>query len=603
MEEAPAAGEAGRQPGAAHSVIAVIETSTERTIMKRIAMFLLAPLILTACNKDEGAPSAQADPDTAAIADTDPALMSINGADILTRIKALSDDSMEGRSPGTIGEERAVAYITNQFKALGLKPGNPNGTYTQDVPLAGITSKVTGGFDVNGKKIDVAYPANFVGVTRRVVPSTSVKASNVVFVGYGVVAPEYNWDDYKGVDVRGKTIIMLVNDPAVKLANDTSKLDTTMFRGPAMTYYGRWTYKYEIAAEKGAAAVIIVHETGPAGYPFDVVTGSWGSENFDIERADKNMGRTALEGWITLDKAKELFAAAGKDFDALHKAASTKEFKPVDLGAKANFTVNNTIRHVKSKNVVALLEGADSAKKNEYVIYTAHWDHLGRDTTIQGDQIFNGALDNAAGVASILEVAEAFTKAATKPARSIIFMSVTAEEQGLLGAKWYATNPLYPLNKTLANINVDGVNQWGRTKDLVLIGLGNSTVDDVAQQVAAERHRTISPDPEPGKGFFYRSDHFEFAKEGVPALDPDAGTNFIGKDAGYGQKKRDEYTNNDYHKPSDQVKPDWDLTGAAEDSKLFYLVGYRIANGATWPEWKPGTEFKAKREASLKSGK
>jgi Zn-dependent M28 family amino/carboxypeptidase len=383
------------------------------------------------------------------------------------------------------------------------------------------------------------------------------------------------------------------------MASDTSKLDSTMFRGNTMTYYGRWTYKYEIAAEKGAAAVIIVHETGPAGYGFDVVTGSWGSENFDIERADKNMGRTVVEGWVTLDKAKEMFAAAGKDFDALHKAAATREFKPVPLGGTASFTVKNAIRHIKSKNVVAKLEGADSAKKNEYVIYTAHWDHLGKDTTLTGDQIFNGALDNAAGVASLLEIAEAYTKAAAKPARSILFMSVTAEEQGLLGAAWYAANPLYPLNKTLVDINMDGVNQWGPTKDLVLIGLGNSTVDDVAQQVAAERNRTISPDPEPGKGLFYRSDHFEFAKEGVPALDPDAGTNFIGKDAGYGMKKREEYTEKDYHKPSDQVKPDWDLSGAAEDAKLFYLIGSRIANGTTWPEWKPGTEFKAKREASL----
>jgi Zn-dependent M28 family amino/carboxypeptidase len=402
------------------------------------------------------------------------------------------------------------------------------------------------------------------------------------------------------MDVRGKTIVMLVNDPAVKLANDTTKLDSTMFHGNAMTYYGRWTYKYEIGAAKGAAAVIIVHETAPAGYPFEVVSGSWGRENFDIDRPDRNMGRAAVEAWMTVDKARELFAASGQDFDALHKAAATREFKPVALGATASFSINNTIRRVKSKNVVAKIEGADSAKKDEYVIYTAHWDHLGKDTTLTGDQIYNGALDNASGVAMIMEIAGAFKKSATPPARSILFMSVTAEEKGLLGAKYYATNPLYPIDKTVADINIDGMNQWGRTKDLVVIGLGNSTIDEVVQEVAASRGRTISPDPEPEKGFFYRSDHFEFAKVGVPSLDPDAGVNFIGKAADYGKQKRDEYTNNDYHKPSDQVKPDWDLSGAVEDAKLFYLVGSHIANASTWPEWKPGTEFKALRDSSLR---
>ena len=564
----------------------------------RLSLALLLPASFAACEKVPETATDSTPP-----ADTIPSLASITSEDILARTKALADDSMEGRGPGTIGEERAVKYIVDQFKAIGLAPGNPDGTYTQDVPLAGITSQVTGGFDVNGKKVSVAYPDNFVGMSRRVTPSGSVNASDVVFVGYGVVAPEYNWDDYKGLDVRGKTIIMLVNDPAVMMPGDTTKRDTTMFRGEAMTYYGRWTYKYEIAAEKGAAAVFIVHETGPAGYGFDVVTGSWGGEQFDIEAADRNMGRATIEGWLSLDKAKELFTASGQDFDALHKAAATREFKPVPLGAKANFTVKNTIRHIKSKNVVAKLEGSDPEKKSEYVVYSAHWDHLGKDTTLTGDQIFNGALDNASGIATMLEIAEAFTKDPVKPPRSILFLAVTAEEQGLLGAKYYGSNPLYPLNRTLANINIDGINQWGKTKDLVLVGLGNSTLDDITIAAAAERGRTVSPDPEPGKGFFYRSDHFEFAKQGVPALDPDEGTDFIGKDAGFGKMKRDEYTEKDYHKPSDQVKPDWDLSGAVEDAKLFYIIGRRVAEGTTWPEWKPGTEFKAKREASLAPAK
>ena len=566
------------------------------SLKNRLLTLLVVPGILAACAKtDDGAPAEGARP-----ADTDPALVSINSDEILTRIKALSDDSMEGRSPGTVGEDRTVRYLTEQFKAMGLAPGNPDGTYVQDVPLAGITSRVTGSFDVGGKPVALEFPTNFVAVSRRGVPSARVNASDVVFVGYGVVAPEYNWDDYKGLDVRGKTIIMLVNDPAVKLAGDTSKLDSTMFRGEAMTYYGRWTYKYEIAAEKGAAAVIIVHETGPAGYPFEVVSGSWGRENFDIENPNRNMNRAVVEGWITLDKAKELFTAAGQDFDALHRTATTRDFKPVALGAKASFDVKQTIRHIKSRNVVAKLEGSDPVKKDEYVVYTAHWDHLGKDTTLTGDQIFNGALDNASGTAGMLEIAEAFTKAATKPARSVLFLAVTAEEKGLLGAKHYATNPLYPLAKTLANINIDGVNQWGPTKNIIIIGQGNSTLDDVAGGILQERGRTVSPDPETGKGYFYRSDHFEFAKEGVPAFYADAGREYIGKDASFGKTKADEYTANDYHKPSDQIKPDWDLTGAVEDLKLYYLIGWRVANDATWPEWKPGTEFKAKRDSMLK---
>ncbi len=435
-------------------------------------------------------------------------------------------------------------------------------------------------------------------VSRRFSPAVKVENSEVVFVGYGVVAPEYGWDDYKGVDVKGKTIVMLVNDPAVPDPNDPTKLDEKIFKGRAMTYYGRWTYKYEIATEKGAAAAILIHETGPAGYPFSVVQGSWGRENFEIQSPDKNAGRVGIESWIGFEKAAALFAAAGQDLGVLKKAALSRDFKPVDLKAKASFTVNNTMREVFSKNVVAKIDG--SAKKDEYVVYTAHWDHLGRDESLTGDQISNGAIDNASGVACLLELANAFSKLASPPKRSILFLAVTAEEKGLLGAKYYAENPLYPLKSTVADINMDGMNQWGRTKDIVLVGLGNSTLDDVAAAVAAEQGRTVKPDAEPEKGFFYRSDHFEFAKQGVPALDPDSGTEFIGKPAEYSRKKRDEYTNNDYHKVSDEVKPDWDLSGAVEDTRLLFQVGYRVAEAEKFPEWKPGTEFKAKREAMLK---
>ncbi len=308
-----------------------------------------------------------------------------------------------------------------------------------------------------------------------------------------------------------------------------------------------------------------------------------------------------VEGWITYAKAAEICKSAGKDLEALKKAAIQKDFKPVALDAKASFTVKNDLRNVDSHSVVAKLEGSDAKLRDEYVIYTAHWDHEGRDTTLKGDQIYNGAVDNASGTSGLLELAQAFTKLDPAPKRSILFVSVTAEEKGLLGSEYYAENPLYPLKQTLADINMDGLNQWGKTKDLVIIGLGNSTLDDVATDVAKSQGRVVVPDAEPEKGYYYRSDHFEFAKQGVPALDADGGTDYIGKPAGYGQKKRDEYTANDYHKPSDEVKPDWDLSGAVQDLQLFFReIGYRVAEGDSFPEWKPGTEFKAKRDAAMK---
>jgi Zn-dependent M28 family amino/carboxypeptidase len=532
-------------------------------------------------------------------AELKPALDSITADDLLKHIKTLSSDEFEGRGPGTKGEELSVNYITDQFKKFGLKPGNPDGTYVQKVPLTGFQAAPQFSVNANGKQLTYNFPDDYVAVSRHFDPQVDVNDSDIVFVGYGVVAPEYGWDDYKGVDVHGKTIVMLVNDPAVPDPNDPSKLDPNMFKGDAMTYYGRWTYKYEIAAQKGAAAAIIVHETGPAGYPYEVVKDSWGRENFDTQNANKNADRAKVEAWITLDRAKELFSAAGQDFDALKKTAVTKDFKPVALNAKATFHIKNSLRTVDSQNVVAKLEGSDPTLKDEYVIFTAHWDHLGIDPNLPGDKIYNGAIDNASGVATLLEWAEAFTKLQTPPKRSILFLAVTAEEKGLLGSKYYAEHPLYPLKKTLADINIDGINQWGRTKDITIIGLGNSTLDDVAQQVASIQGRTLSPDAEPGKGYFYRSDHFEFAKKGVPALDPESGTNYIGKPDGYGKQKREEYTANDYHKPSDEVKPDWDLSGAVEDAQLLFVVGYDVAQGDKYPEWKPGTEFKASRDAML----
>jgi Zn-dependent M28 family amino/carboxypeptidase len=364
-----------------------------------------------------------------------------------------------------------------------------------------------------------------------------------------------------------------------------------------MTYYGRWTYKYEIATQKGAAAAIIIHETGPAGYPYDVVKGSYAAEQFDVPSPDAEQ-RVPAEGWITTDKARALLAAAGQNLDSLKAAAVRKDFKPVALDAKANFDVKIAVRKVQSKNVVAKLEGTD--RKDEYVIYTAHWDHLGRDTTAKGDQIFNGALDNATGTAGLLELAGAFKKLSPAPRRSVLFVAVTGEEKGLLGAKYYATHPLYPLAKTAADINMDELNPWGRTRDMIVIGLGNSTLDDVLRRVLTAEQRTITPDAEPQKGFYYRSDHFEFAKQGVPALYTEFGNDVVGQPAGTGLKRKEAFEAADYHNVSDQVKPDWNLDGAVDDLRVLFRVGYLVAQQDAMPAWKPGTEFKAKRDSTMK---
>ena len=529
------------------------------------------------------------------------AMNAISADSLLMEIKTLSSDNFEGRKPGTEGGRKTVEYMEDQFKKLGLKPGNPNKTYRQDVPLAGIISNPTAQFTVNGHAVPAQFKTDFIAFSQHYTSVVDVKDSDIVFVGYGVSAPEYNWDDYKGVDVKGKTVLMLVNDPQIPDPNNPGKLDDSMFKGRAMTYYGRWTYKYEIAAEKGAAAVMIIHETPMAGYPFSVVVDSWSGENFTIQRPDNNEKTVPVEGWFTYDKAAELCKSAGLDLAVLKNNALQRDFKPVTLpGAKATFHVENTLRKIQSQNVVGKIEGSDPARANEYVIYTAHWDHLGWDTSLQGDQIFNGAADNASGSAGLIEIARAYTKLYPRPKRSILFLSVTAEEQGLLGAEYYAENPLYDLKYTLADINMDGLNLWGKTRDMVLIGLGNSELDDIAADVLKAHGRVVKGDAEPEKGFFYRSDHFEFAKQGVPALDPDAGTDFIGKPPEYGKAKREYYTDHDYHKPSDEVKPDWDLSGAVEDLRVFFQIGDRIADGEYYPLWKPGTEFKAKRDAMMK---
>src|SRR5438477_2446673 len=395
-----------------------------------------------------------------------PALDVITPDGLLAHIKVLSSDEFEGRAPGTKGEELSLKYISDQFRSIGLKPGNPDGSFTQEVPLAGIKSDPRMIFVVNGQSTELKYPDDFVASSARLQPEIKINNSDIVFVGYGIVAPEYGWDDYKDVDVRGKTILMLINDPPIPDPKDPSRLDEKMFKGKAMTYYGRWTYKYEIASQKGAAATVIIHETEPAAYPYSVVKSSWAKENYEIDNPNKNMEAVPVRSWITLDVAKRLLTDTGQDFDALKKSAITKEFRPVALNAKANIEIKQTLRSFKSRNVIGKLEGGDPKFSDEYVIYTAHWDHLGRHPGLQGDQIFNGAIDNASGVASVIQLGAAFTKLNPPPKRSVLFMTTTAEEAGLLGAKFYAEHPLYPLEKTLADINIDTVNAWGKTRDI-----------------------------------------------------------------------------------------------------------------------------------------
>jgi Zn-dependent M28 family amino/carboxypeptidase len=530
------------------------------------------------------------------------ALDSITSEELMRHINRLGSDEFEGRAPGTTGEEATVNYLERILRKAELAPGNTDGTYIQKVPLVGITTKQDSELKIKtaGKNFNLKFGEDFVARTVRVVDKTSFDG-DLVFVGYGIDAPEYGWDDYKGMDVRGKVLVMLVNDPPIPDPRDPAKLNPRMFGGRAMTYYGRWTYKYEIAAQKGAAGIFIVHETAPAAYPWAVPRGSFSVENFDLVSKDNNMSRVNIEGWITNERARELFGTVGMNFDAMKKAAIRRDFKPVDLKARARLTVESQIRRVDSKNVIAKLEGSDPRLKDEYVIYTAHWDHFGISLPdAKGDKIYNGALDNASGCAVVLELARAFKALPKAPARSLLFLFVTAEEKGLIGSKYYAENPIYPLAKTVANINIDVVNPYGRTKDITVIGLGNSTLDDVLREAAATQNRVLRPDPEPEKGLYYRSDHFNFAKQGVPALDTDSGIDYINKPAGYGTKKREEYTANDYHKPSDEVKPDWDLSGAIEDAQLLFMVGFKVANTAKYPEWSPGTEFKAIRDAMLK---
>ena len=515
----------------------------------------------------------------------------------------LASDRFEGRAPGGPGEELTVAYLVDQFRQAGLQPGNPDGTFIQRVPLVGITpeARVSLTFRRGGQRRTLRYPDDFVAWTKRVVDRVSLEESELVFVGYGVQAPEYGWDDYKGLDVRGKTLVMLVNDPPVPDPADPTVLNPAMFGGRAMTYYGRWTYKFEMAAAQGAAGAFVVHETGPAGYPYDVVKGNTG-EKFDLVTADRNMGRVAVEGWMTRDQAEGAPRDVGPRLRGAQGGRATREFEPVPLGTTASMVLRNALRTVSSQNVVARVEGGDPAIKDEHVIYMAHWDHLGRGAAVDGDDIYNGAVDNATGTAGLIEIGRAFASLSPPPRRSILLLAVTAEEQGLLGSQYYA------VDAALSAGEDPGRHQHGRVERPRPHAATSRSSD-----WATPSSTTTRAWRRPGRvGFSGRTRSRKRASTTGPTIStspsracrrstPTSGIEFVGKPAEYSQQVRDTWTNTIYHSPQDEVQDDWDLGGLVEDLELLWTVGDRVAQADAYPRWSPGTEFEAIRERMLRT--
>ncbi|MGW8122310.1 M28 family metallopeptidase [Roseivirga echinicomitans] len=505
-------------------------------------------------------------------------------------LSILASDDFMGRKPFTEGEEKTINYLSSELKGMGLKPGNGD-SYFQEVPLVEITGEQSASMEVRGqgKALSFKSSEDVVFYTERVEEHVSIKDSELVFAGFGVVAPEYGWNDYEGLDVKGKTVIVLVNDPGFGSG------DSTFFKGDQMTYYGRWTYKYEEAARQGAAGVLIVHETIPAGYPWLVVQSSWTGAKLNLDDANPPY-KSAIQGWITRNTAVELFKAAGiQNYSSL---AKTKGFKPLAMGLTASMGVQNKIKRDMSHNVVAMVEG--TKRPDEYVIYSAHWDHLGVGEPVDGDSIYNGAHDNASGTVGLLTIAETFAKMEKKPERSVVFLFVTAEEQGLLGSAYYAQNPLFPITQSVANINIDGLPAYGEMKDLTITGYGQSELDDYARTEAEKQGRYVIPDPEPSKGYFFRSDHFNFAKIGIPALFASGSYESKEKGIEFIQKKTQEYQEFRYHQQADNYLPEvWDLKGIAQDATLLFNLGNRLANETYFPKWNEGSEFKAKRDEDM----
>jgi len=517
-------------------------------------------------------------------------------ADLRRHISVLASDEFGGRAPASPGEKLTTDYIAGQFKALGLAPGN-GASYLQQVAVTEVTTGADTRLSLRGShySADLSYGDQMMVFTERQLASTELLDSEMVFVGYGIVAPERGWNDYAGVDVRGKTVVILVNDPGYATQDDT------LFNGNAMTWYGRWPYKYEEAARQGAAGALIIHETGAAAYGWDVVYSSWSRPQIGLTAANRNVDKCAVDGWLSQASARALFASAGLDYEAQLAAATRPGFRAVPLGdVKASITLENTVRNSYSNNVIGYIPGSE--RPDETIIYSAHWDHLGTNPKIEGDNIFNGAQDNASGVAGLLSLARLFSALPEAPGRSVAFLAVTAEESGLLGSQWYSEHPLFPLETTVANINMDVLPTFGPVRDVVVVGYGNSELEDYLKQaVARQAGRYVAPEPHPERGFYYRSDHFNFARVGVPALYIEVGEDSFEHGREWGAARQREYIAERYHSPRDEYDPDWDLGGAALNLLLYFDVGRQLSMIDRFPNWYPGNEFRQIRDASAAS--
>jgi Zn-dependent M28 family amino/carboxypeptidase len=574
--------------------------------MRFSRVLAFAAIALAACNQQQpqtpAPPSAIATPAAPAAPALTPTrdghfTPEISAADFAAHVQRLASDEFEGRKPGTIGERMTTTYLIDQFQRIGLKPANKD-SYLQRVPMV-----ETALVDANKVTLDVAeggnvekfnYRSDTIVGSLQAKGDVEVKDSDIVFAGYGVVAPEYQWNDYAGLDVKGKTVVVLVNDPGF------GNHDASLFKGDAMTYYGRWPYKYDEAARQGAAACLIVHDTAAAAYPWEVVVNSWSGPQLSLPVSEDPDPRVPVGGWITTDAARRMFAKAGADFDALKKSADVRGFKPTALPAKLSVHLRSQVHNSSSDNVVALLPGSE--RPDEVIVYSAHWDHFGRDPALKGDPIFHGAVDNGTGVAAVLELADAFAHQQPAPKRSILFFIPTLEESLLLGSRYYVLHPLFPLAKTVADINMDELIPWGRTRDMAVMGLGQSQMDDYLRDALKADGRVVIGDEEPEKGMFYRSDQLNFARKGVPVLFARGGFDKLdgGKDAG--RKAYDEFTHEHYHKPADRYDPHWDWSGVIEDVKALYAVGQRLADESTFPQWAQDSEFRAAREAAKAAG-
>lgn len=568
----------------------------------KILLGASAALALVACGNKEETPPAENQQgedmakDMAAGSDspenTMPDLPALDAAALAENIKTLASDDYMGRAPATEGGQKTIAWLMETMANIGLEPANGD-SYLQDVPLVEVTvDPAASSFTLNGDDGSsqiLSYGDEIMFWTKQVTEETSFDNSDLVFVGHGVVAPEYGWNDYEGMDVTGKTVVMLVNDPGYRMQ------DSELFNGKAMTYYGRWTYKFEEAARQGAAAALVIHQTAPAAYGWGVVSGSWSGPQLDLQRPDNGAGRTKLEGWITEDVARNLFKQAGLDFDKMEQASLSADFSPVKMGGlTASGTIKNVIKRSASQNVAGKIIG--SKYPDEYVLYMAHWDHLGNSGEGE-DHIYNGAVDNATGTAGILSIAESFANAETPPERSILFLAVTAEESGLLGSAYFAEDPFVPLKNIIGGINIDAILPAGPAKDIMVVGFGASELEDLLAAQAKKRDRYLRPDAEPEKGYFYRSDHISLAKKGVPMLYADSGIDLIDGGEEAGRAFAEGYTSERYHKPSDEYSDDWDINGIVSTLEILRDVGADMAYSDIRPNWYEGNEFRALRDA------